>query len=365
MKLPGARILVVDDSRTIRRAFEFILAPQGFDLEFAADGKQAIALAVERLPDLVLLDYVLPDMRGSDVCGALAAHPATANIPVILVSARGASIRGSYLDAPNVVSFVAKPFKPEAILSVVHAALDRRRESQTPEGAPKAMSTETAIDRSASLDEGFGLLLSQLEQAALELADAPARGTVADSLRDLRAKIDDISHHIRGEGVAPYRLRPDGSLAGLASTLLETHRLLCRATLALTTGKAGIGRRPPTPRTIAIGVAGEAHCEEFLAIARSHPDVLVVDRDFGTIPWLTKLIDPALVVVMPSELPEVHEALSRLPDSRARRVVLAGPEDCLGAPWEDFEKVDPREALGVSAPQKGGTLHTTLEVLAR
>lgn len=76
-----ARVLVVDDSLTIRRALEFILKPQGYELAFAADGREALARAAEFDPDLILLDYVLPDMRGPDVCEALIANPVTASTP--------------------------------------------------------------------------------------------------------------------------------------------------------------------------------------------------------------------------------------------------------------------------------------------
>ncbi|MBY0274500.1 response regulator, partial [Candidatus Binatia bacterium] len=123
----GSRILVVDDSLTIRRALELILKPLGYELDFAADGAQALERATAFVPDLILLDYVLPDMRAPDVCAALAATPSTAFTPIILVSAKGASIRQAYQDASNVVSYITKPFKPQVVASVVQNALARAR----------------------------------------------------------------------------------------------------------------------------------------------------------------------------------------------------------------------------------------------
>src|SRR6516225_6446656 len=113
------RILVVDDSLTIRRAFEFILKAAEFD------------------PHLVLLDYVLPDMRGPDICAALASMPVTAHTPVILVSAKGASVRQAYQDAQNVVSYITKPFKPQVVTAIVANALARSGASPATPGVAK------------------------------------------------------------------------------------------------------------------------------------------------------------------------------------------------------------------------------------
>lgn len=117
------RILGVDDSLTIRKALEIVLKPAGYDLELAVDGADALAKAKSFKPDVILLDFILPDMRGSQVCQHLALDPETANIPVILVSAKGAEIRQAYRDAGNVVSYIAKPFKPQVVTGIVAEVL--------------------------------------------------------------------------------------------------------------------------------------------------------------------------------------------------------------------------------------------------
>src|SRR5215831_11793880 len=186
----AARILIVDDSLTIRRALEFILKPHGYALDFAADGREALDRAAAFGPDLVLLDYVLPDMRGPDVCAALSAMYETASTPVILVSAKGASIRQAYQDAQNVVSYITKPFKPEVVIAVVANALSRGRPTQSAPApaAPAAMprpgapapyggpppSRDTQSPAAAdsgrnpppvTVEETFSVLLNQLEDA--------------------------------------------------------------------------------------------------------------------------------------------------------------------------------------------------------
>ncbi len=121
------RILGVDDSLTIRKALELVLQPAGYVLELAATGAEAVEKARGFQPAVILLDFILPDMRGTEVCRRLAADPATANIPVVLISAKGAEIRQAYQDVGNVVGYVAKPFTPEAIYDVVSEVVARSR----------------------------------------------------------------------------------------------------------------------------------------------------------------------------------------------------------------------------------------------
>jgi CheY-like chemotaxis protein len=80
------RILLVEDSRLIRAATEKTLAKAGFAVITAADGEQALQMARERQPDLILLDMLLPKMAGQDVLRALKKDPATNGIPVVVVS---------------------------------------------------------------------------------------------------------------------------------------------------------------------------------------------------------------------------------------------------------------------------------------
>lgn len=122
------RILGVDDSLTIRRALEIVLKPAGYELELAADGAGAIDMAKAVNPALILLDFILPDMRGTDVCRRLAADPDTAHIPIVLISAKGAEIRQAYRDVGNVVTYITKPFKPHDVTSTVSEVLAKARE---------------------------------------------------------------------------------------------------------------------------------------------------------------------------------------------------------------------------------------------
>ncbi|MBM4268142.1 MAG: response regulator [Deltaproteobacteria bacterium] len=344
--MTAPRLLVVDDSLTIRRALEFILKPRGFVLEFAADGREALDRAASFRPDLVLLDYVLPDMRGPDVCSALAALPVTARTPVILVSAKGASIRQAYQDAQNVVSYVTKPFKPQIVVSVVDNALSRSlpESESAPSAEPEPLpATPTAYPtlRPATVEETFSTLLAQLEDAvstetrktAPAVAPIPLERLGA-SLRGARELLREIEEHLSGEAVAPYRLRADGSFANIAATLLDTHRMLCQATLALAAGGAP-GPRLPVPPRIVVAVPPDHESKAALgAIVEAQPagETLLVDRDFACLPHVVHLLQPDLLIGVPGADEALDAALERsapLGAEQTRRFALVAPEASL------------------------------------
>ncbi|MDG2303657.1 MAG: response regulator [Candidatus Binatia bacterium] len=364
-----ARLLVVDDSLTIRRALEFILKPRGYALEFAADGREALDRAASFDPDLVLLDYVLPDMRGPDVCSALSAIPSTAQTPVILVSAKGASIRQAYQDAQNVVSYITKPFKPQVVLSIVDNALSRGRATvvaaepaaprpqptrATMKPAPTPAGASLPLVRAATLEETFSALLGQLEDAvsAETSTDAAAPRTLArlgDPLRRAREQLREIGQHIEDDGVAPYRLRPDGTFANIASTLLETHRVLCEATLALAATGAP-GPELPTPPEVIVLVPTDHELHTTLSqLAGPRKEVLLIDREFASVPWVVHLMQPQVLVGVPGADLSLNAAIGRLPNAPCRRLAIAPLSASLeGGPWAAFEHVADLDELAGS-----------------
>ena len=81
-----AKVLLVEDSKFLRLASERILARAGFDVSTAGDGEEALRLANDNLPDVILLDLLLPKISGPEVLRALKNNPATLHIPVIVLS---------------------------------------------------------------------------------------------------------------------------------------------------------------------------------------------------------------------------------------------------------------------------------------
>src|SRR4029450_9396463 len=84
---PPPRILIVDDERHNRTLLEVMLTPEGFVLQAAASGEEALAIVAQHAPDLVLLDVMMPAMDGYEVTARIKADSATRNIPIIMVTA--------------------------------------------------------------------------------------------------------------------------------------------------------------------------------------------------------------------------------------------------------------------------------------
>jgi DNA-binding response OmpR family regulator len=122
-----ARILVVEDNRDILRATQRILAVQKYDILTAMDGEEALAIAREKHPDLVLLDVMIPKIDGLEVCKRLREGPETSDIMVILVTGRGSiehRVQGFNAGAHD---YIPKPFQVPELLARVRSSLRIKR----------------------------------------------------------------------------------------------------------------------------------------------------------------------------------------------------------------------------------------------
>jgi CheY-like chemotaxis protein len=119
------RVLAIDDSLTIRKLLEMALGRAGYALELAATGREGLQRALRNPPELILLDYVLPDMKGLDVAAALWGDEKTARIPVVVMSAKSDDLRPLFRELPSVLEFVGKPFTPSEITFLVADLLAR------------------------------------------------------------------------------------------------------------------------------------------------------------------------------------------------------------------------------------------------
>ncbi len=121
------RILIADDELNIRNILDFSLHAEGLDVIEAENGEQALKIAVDELPDLVILDVMMPGMGGVETCRRLKADPRTAGIPVILLTARsGKDERREGLKA-GAAEYITKPFSPRKVIEVVRNLLGAAR----------------------------------------------------------------------------------------------------------------------------------------------------------------------------------------------------------------------------------------------
>ncbi|HZH46629.1 MAG TPA: phosphate regulon transcriptional regulator PhoB [Roseococcus sp.] len=118
-------ILVVEDEAALLALLRYNLERQGFHVEEATDGQEALTRIAEAKPDLVLLDWMLPSLSGIEVCRQIRRRPATRDLPVIMVTARtedGDAVRALDTGADD---YITKPFAVEALLARIRALLRR------------------------------------------------------------------------------------------------------------------------------------------------------------------------------------------------------------------------------------------------
>jgi CheY-like chemotaxis protein len=130
----NARILVVDDEAHILQVLRLKLQNAGHTVTTAEDGEEALDIARDEPLDLVITDFQMPHMTGLELSRALAADPATAAIPILMLTARGHALSASDLGAGNIREVLSKPFSPRAVLHHV-ASLVGGTEQRRPEAA--------------------------------------------------------------------------------------------------------------------------------------------------------------------------------------------------------------------------------------
>lgn len=122
-----AHMLLVEDDAALAELLIWHFRKEDFDVAHTVDGEEALILAQEHTPDIVLLDWMVESLSGIEVCRRLRRNPGTANVPIIMLTARGEEedrIRGLETGADD---YVTKPFSPRELIARVGAVLRRVR----------------------------------------------------------------------------------------------------------------------------------------------------------------------------------------------------------------------------------------------
>jgi DNA-binding response OmpR family regulator len=119
------RVLVIEDDRHDWEIYGKILWYNGFDVLYAGDGETGYAMAERHRPDLILLDVVLPDVNGLEICKRLTQNAKTADIPVIMLSGRSAAEMGAYAEQAGCARYLEKPSRPLDVLHAVEEMIGR------------------------------------------------------------------------------------------------------------------------------------------------------------------------------------------------------------------------------------------------
>lgn len=157
-------VLVIDDSATVRKLVEISLRGRALQPHFADSGSEGLRRATALAPAAILLDYVLPDTTGVEVCRALAADPRTQTIPILVVTAKPERMRSDFQPFPAVVDFITKPFAaPDLIARIERAIAGAAASGTSRHSEPRRDPAERAAKLLFSrLRDGLALLPSQL-----------------------------------------------------------------------------------------------------------------------------------------------------------------------------------------------------------
>lgn len=227
----ATRILVVDDEPDLVELVAYNLRQAGYQVITARDGASAVAEARRTKPDLVVLDVMLPDLSGVEVCKRLRRDPVTENIPVLMLTARAEEIDRVVGFEVGADDYVVKPFSPRELVLRVNAVL---RRSKAPAAAPTPRILcgvmEMDIDAHRVTVAGEEIPLTALEFRLLQhLAVARGRVQTRDSLLEevwgyvpgvetrtvdthvkrLREKLGAASDYIETVRGVGYRMRDD------------------------------------------------------------------------------------------------------------------------------------------------------------
>ncbi|MCC6644288.1 MAG: response regulator transcription factor [Polyangiaceae bacterium] len=215
------RVLVIEDEPDLAEVLLYNLVAAGFEAEVAARGADGLVAARRARPDVVLLDLMLPDLAGTEVCRALKADPVTRDVPVIMLTARGEEIDrvvGFELGADD---YVVKPFSVRELLLRVRA-VDRRARAPREEATVSVFGA-LRVDRAAHrawVDEQE-IELTALEFKLLTLL-MDRRGRV-----QTRARLRDAVWGITSDGTTPgvdTRVKRLREKLGRAGDYVETVR---------------------------------------------------------------------------------------------------------------------------------------------
>jgi CheY-like chemotaxis protein len=138
MGILNSKVLLVEDSKFLRLANERALSKAGYQVSTAGDGEEALKIANDKLPDIILLDMMLPKISGPDVLKALKGNPATLDIPVIVLTSLSQVNEGKLLDAGAAAYFEKSTLELDkssdrlaATIETVLGQFDRRKKPRS------------------------------------------------------------------------------------------------------------------------------------------------------------------------------------------------------------------------------------------
>jgi signal transduction histidine kinase len=195
-------ILLADDEANLRTLVRTTLEDPGFRILEASNGRAALEFARQHRPDLILLDWMMPEMSGPEVVEALLRDDATRDIPVIMLTARGRQKDRLKMEALGVAAFLVKPFSPLQLLETVREILDRSA-SRLERPAPALPAPSADVEHQMNAGESqlalYARDLRRVVASERQKSEALARANVRLKNLDLlkTSFLSFISHELR------------------------------------------------------------------------------------------------------------------------------------------------------------------------
>jgi two-component system phosphate regulon response regulator PhoB len=219
---PVTSVLLVDDERDLLSLVDFNLRAAGFETLLATTGEQALAHLRRRIPDLVLLDVMLPDLSGTEVCRRIKSDPRTRHVPVVMLTAKGEEVDrvvGFELGADD---YVTKPFSVRELVLRVKAISRRAGPARGTERPPETVGPiRVDVDAHRAFVDGAEIQLTPLEYRLLvtfmsRLGRVQSREQLLEDVWEMSAEVETrtVDTHVK-------RLREK---LGSGRDLLETVR---------------------------------------------------------------------------------------------------------------------------------------------
>jgi adenylate cyclase len=222
-----SRILVVDDTAQNRRLLEAVLSARGHEVTGAASGREALDLIAAEPPDLVLLDIVMPEMDGYEVCRILRADPSTQMLPIIMLTSSGEQDKVGAIEA-GADDFIARPFDQPELLARVRSLLRIKEYHDT----ILAQAAELA-DLNRTLENRVRAQVDELERLGRlrrflspQLADLIVTGNEETLLDSHRREITVVFCDLRGFTAFSESAEPEEVMAVLREFHTELGKLL-------------------------------------------------------------------------------------------------------------------------------------------
>jgi twitching motility two-component system response regulator PilG len=123
--MPGKKILLVEDQESLLKLESILLTSRGFEVRGVSDGEAALAAIEEDIPDLMLLDIMLPDLDGFEICRMIKEKERTRQIPIIMVTARKSRMDVQLSKEAGADAYITKPFKSAMLIETIQKILAR------------------------------------------------------------------------------------------------------------------------------------------------------------------------------------------------------------------------------------------------